>query len=196
MHQGEKWRRQTIRKAMASGEIGDIPVEIFADSLSEPLRTLTGKIHPTLMGGEYLLDSLETEVEIVRIVLQSVTEDVISLRARWELGEIRYRLVDEYADQGSSFQITPESSSEPLALRELIQMLDTAAQDPDWREWPEQRGVTDCSRDINMEWGDAEEIRDFVTVSSKFYSELQAYDDERAEEWYEKKREEAEEGEE
>jgi hypothetical protein len=47
------------------------------------------------MGGEFLADYLKGENEIARVVLQSVTDDVISIRAQQVEEEIAYRVVDE-----------------------------------------------------------------------------------------------------
>jgi hypothetical protein len=72
---------------------------LAADELSDEDREGLGAIHPSFMGGEYLPGYRREEVEIVRIELDSVTSDVISLRAR-PIGrtrpQIAYSLVDEY----------------------------------------------------------------------------------------------------
>jgi hypothetical protein len=48
------------------------------------------------MGGEYLPDYEQGEVEIARLVLASTTQDVYSVRARWVGSVLRYHIVDEY----------------------------------------------------------------------------------------------------
>ena len=50
--------------------------------LEPSTRLLLGGIHPAFMGGEYLPQFGQNEIEIARIVLASVTQDVISIRAR------------------------------------------------------------------------------------------------------------------
>jgi hypothetical protein len=54
-----------------------------------------GSIHPMFMGGNYLPDTAENEVEIARIVIESTTFDVTCLYARFDDGKIHYRVVDE-----------------------------------------------------------------------------------------------------
>ena len=46
------FRREEIRKALAKGELEEIPQEILRDTISEKLRKATGRIHPRFMGGE------------------------------------------------------------------------------------------------------------------------------------------------
>jgi hypothetical protein len=48
------------------------------------------------MGGEYLPDRRDTEVEIARINIDSTTSDVTSVYARPGKDRINYRVVDEY----------------------------------------------------------------------------------------------------
>ena len=57
---------------------------------------VVGQIYPSFMGGEYLPDADDGEVEIARVALRSVMADVMSVRACLEEDGIRYRIVDEY----------------------------------------------------------------------------------------------------
>ncbi len=66
--------------------IENVPFEVAAGSLEHADREAAGAFHPALMGGEYLPDLGSNEVEIARFELQSVTFDVISLRARRQSG--------------------------------------------------------------------------------------------------------------
>jgi hypothetical protein len=59
-------RRQAIQRAITSGQLEEVPAELQADVLSPELRDAVGRIHPSLMGGEYLPDYLPGEVEIAR----------------------------------------------------------------------------------------------------------------------------------
>jgi len=52
------------------------------------------------MGGEYLPDRRETELEIARINIDSTTSDVTSVYTKAGKDRIRYRVVDEH--QGDS----------------------------------------------------------------------------------------------
>jgi hypothetical protein len=117
-----EFRRRQILQAINDGEVDEIPPPILADSLPEHLRDFTGSIHPMLMGGEYLPDYENSEVEIARVALDSTTCDVISVRARPEGKRIRYRVVDEYS---SDYVLEFDQSNKPLTLRKLIQLMDT-----------------------------------------------------------------------
>ena len=78
------------------------------------------------MGGEYLPSFSGEEIEIARIVLASVTQDVYSIRAK-RLGKlIAYCVVDEYE---STLNLAMESSTQPLSLEELIGLIDGSRQD-------------------------------------------------------------------
>ena len=57
-----------------------IPPELLRSELTETLKSEQSKIHPWMMGGEYLPDLRINETEICRIVLKSATMDVISMR--------------------------------------------------------------------------------------------------------------------
>ena len=84
-------RRQAVR------ELGvlDVDPATRAESLEPEDREAAGRLHPSLMGGEYLPDLCDDEVEIARIELEAVRGDVISLRARWASGKLHYELIDE-----------------------------------------------------------------------------------------------------
>ncbi|MBW2291643.1 MAG: hypothetical protein JRG94_04960, partial [Deltaproteobacteria bacterium] len=78
-------RRQAVRDC----GVFDVDPAARAESLEPWEREAAGRLHPSLMGGEYLPNLRKDEVEIARIELDSVTGDVISLRARWASGKIR-----------------------------------------------------------------------------------------------------------
>jgi len=71
---------------------------------------------------------LPTEVEIARLRLaETVHQEVTSIRARRVGRRIAYRIVDEVlSDLGYRFEFRPRSSSIPLTLGKLIEMIDNA----------------------------------------------------------------------
>jgi len=73
------------------------------------------------MGGEYLPDLEESEVEIARIEIESSTFDVTSVYARRgeRAGSIEYRIIDEYGGETLAEPNTM-SSEQPLSLREMV----------------------------------------------------------------------------
>ena len=70
------------------------------------------------MGGNYLPDTEDGEVEIARIRIKSTTFDVTSVYARAEGGAIHYRVVDEY--DGDTLQGETEARTDkPMTLGEF-----------------------------------------------------------------------------
>jgi hypothetical protein len=123
-------------------------------------------------------------VEIARIVLASVTEDVISFRVRRRRGgrRIRYRVVDEYPEKGQ-WRCRPASSSQPLTLGQIIELID-GTEHPHFE--PGREGsLTEVLRD--QDGCEPDEVADFVNVESDFYHGLSEYFNRRAKEWLERK---------
>jgi tetratricopeptide (TPR) repeat protein len=190
-------RRDLARRALAEGKDaprGEIDVEFaFAESLDEDERRAWGGIHPALMGGEYLPGPEEGEVEIARVELESMTGDVIQVLARPSGPKakrrlIRYRIVDEYMDMGSKYEVKPKSSLRPLTFAQIINLIDMSQQIGalSYGARKYELGLADSHREYSYREGsgDALSLRDFVSVSSAFYPQLAAYYDDRAEHWY------------
>lgn len=102
--------------------------KIWHDDIREYHRE-AGRIHPADMGGGYLPDFDEDEIEIARVSLRSTTGDQISIRAKRDGDLIRYRIADEYEEDNeegkNQRQIPPfEISPKPLTLEELIAYID------------------------------------------------------------------------
>ena len=90
------------------------------------------------------------------------------------LESIRYRIVDEYSTE---FSITPESSEKPLALGELVGLIDTT-------NGGEYGGLALCFNGQNLqEWTSPETLRNFTTVNSPFYPDLFDHYDAIHEQW-------------
>ncbi len=77
-------RRKDVQQRLESGDFDPaVWGEWLTESkLDDATRKLIGSIHSAFMGSEYLPQLEQNEIEIVRIVLASVTQDVISIRAR------------------------------------------------------------------------------------------------------------------
>src|SRR5262249_54329155 len=145
----------------------ELDEHLLADTLTEGTRRSLGRIHPSFMGGEYLPNYRQSEVEIARIELESTTSDVISLRARPLGVRIKYRLVDEYSTE---FQLPQQTSARPFSLAELIRFLDSVERvdggEPSWAQFGFVLSYSQC----NLECGaDLEDLRDFVRVGSDYY---------------------------
>ena len=162
----------------------DQPVRSGTPSDGERSEMLElGKQHPAFLGGAFLPEGEEGEVEIARIVLQSVTADVVSVQARRVSHGIAYRVVDEYEGEWS-WVVPKDRSEEPLTLQEMLHLLRaTYMAEEDW-----VRGVAHGFRERSNLDGDprlARELVDFVRVTSRFYPELEELDREEARAWAE-----------
>ena len=168
--QGEA-RRDITRKALEEGGIEALNIigaEVATETLSNESRQAWGAMHPSLMGGEYLPDYEESDVEIARISLESVTADQICVLASGELGNIYYRVVDEYEEE---YHLPITRSIEPLTLGELIRLLDET-------ENPFNDAGGGLVRNhwlYNQNYMDPEVAVDFVSIASAFYPDLTEY---------------------
>ena len=120
------------------------------------LRAL-GAVHPMMMGGNYLPDEEDGEVEIARIEIASTTFDVTCVFAKPDNGVIRYRVVDEY--EGDTLSEPSEmTSNKPLTLGELTDFFLTG--------WP----LVDVLA-MNFD-DDLESALGFFEAKSEFYRDL------------------------
>jgi hypothetical protein len=134
---------------------------------------------PTWLGGEYLPGLRPGEAEIARIVLASTTMDVISLRARPVGERYHYRMVDEY---GTDFDLCRKTSSRPLTLGQVVELLETAVYDPDAGSSTD--GSVTIWWDQQWEFGDApQSCTDFAWVESELYPGLATWYAARAAAW-------------
>jgi len=162
----EKYLLSKVKGAVMRKKIAALFEEGRHDEASE-LVDITGlskegqkrleSLHPMYMGGNYLPDAEEGEVEIARISIQSTTHDVTSVYARVEDGTMHYRVVDEYA--GDTLQGTTEAqTAEPMTLGELTTFFLQA--------WPLIEVLESNFED------DTERALDFFSGSSEFYPEF------------------------
>jgi hypothetical protein len=179
-------RKTSAEALLQAGNVDELASEEFDESLPDDSREFRGRVHPSLMGGEYLPDFDGDEVEIARVTLASVMQDVISIRARRHGALIRYRIVDEYEGE-SVYRCTPEQSTRPLTMRELVELMDSARGEGMYPDYG--TGLTSVWRDFHANNGsDLEEMVGFVSVSSEFYPELHRYYEEEAAMWLKQRR--------
>jgi hypothetical protein len=159
---------------------------LLEDVLDEETRDALGAGHPSWMGGEYLPGLLPGEVEISRIVLASVLQDVISIRARRRRNgsRILYRIADEYGEPGEPGWICrPASSVRPLTMGRLVELIETARCPRfDVGDGP----LTEGLRDFQMD-SEPRDLVGFVRVESGFYPGLAEHFERRAAEWLERR---------
>ena len=154
---GER-RRNLIRAAFDANTVTPLDEHYAAPVLDEQDRRALGRLHPSFMGGEYLPNRQETEVEIARINIDSTTSDVTSVYAKAGKSRIYYRVVDEYNGDTLSDKRT-RTSKRPLTLAELVEFFLGA--------WP-------LNEVLEMNELDREGAHDFTHPSSEFYPEFSA----------------------
>ncbi len=157
-------RKKMALRLIAEGRLDEADGFILTDTLSNEDRTLTGQVHPALMGGEYLPDYAASEVEIARVTMASTTQDVISIRAQPQPGGIGFRVADEY---DSTFTIKPPFAKRALSLRQLVHLIDTADGD---HHGPIGLGILQINFDCTEE--PAESFAEFMEFASEFYPDL------------------------
>jgi hypothetical protein len=168
-------RRDMARRLVADGE--DPPAEMLVAALTERDRVAAGRVHPMFMGGEYLPHMGAREVEIARISLQSVTSDQISVRARRRGARIAYSIVDEYESAYVEYEPRPRTSTRPLSMRRLVELLDGAC--------PDGGAVMSQTVLLIPHVGSPDELHHFTSVESDFYPDLGRYYAGRFEQYFE-----------
>ena len=63
-------RKEIVKKYLASKKL-DSETQLIEEDLPEEIRKGYGRIHPKFMGGEYLPNTADNEIEIARVVLKS-----------------------------------------------------------------------------------------------------------------------------
>jgi len=158
-----KVRRDMARDILAEEGFAGLSAFLARAELAGEDLVMWGRVHPAMMGGEYLPALAEGEVEIARIGLDSTTGDQISIRAQQEDSTIRYRAADEYE---STFLLSIETSEVPLTLGELIRLIDESAYDGDCYAG----GLVISHLAYNLEGGsDVDDLEGFVSVESAYY---------------------------
>ena len=177
-------RRKMIKAYYEGGNFQELEESFTKASLSDEERFRLASIHPMFMGGEYLPDCNSNETEIARVTLRSTTQDVISIRAKGEDGELHYSVADEYDDH--EFSLWADSSLKPFTLKELIEFLDNSSQGLGY-----PGGLSLSYNNSNADSGlDRESLEDFTTISSEIYPQLEKHYDRVFADWVAEEKEE------
>jgi hypothetical protein len=164
-------RKALAKRMAAEGRLKELPALIMDPALEDRVRNYTGSIHPSLMGGEYLPDLVQDEVEIARITIESTTQDVTCVYASRVEGKIACRVVDEYDGQTLSDDTTCLTVA-PLTLRELIDFF---------------LGGWDLIGVLDMNFADygypTNDIHGFFRGSSEFYPDFDLHVRQRVADW-------------
>jgi len=149
--------KQKIQALFDAGLHAEVKNLLGKTGISDHDRKMLESIHPMYMGGNYLPDADEGEVEIARISIASTTCDVTSVYARFDKGMIHYRVVDEYNGE-TLCGLGNVASYLPLCLGSLADFfLET---------WP-LVAVLESNFD-----DDLEASLDFFSASSDFYPQF------------------------
>lgn len=168
-------RRKLYATALESSTEDLVPPELLEHALKCEERQSQGRIHPAFMGGEYLPNNRQGEVEIARITIASTTQDVTCVYARPVGKRICYRVVDEYGGdtlQGRGHR----SSTQPLALGQLADFF--------LNNWD-----LICCLEANFDSDGypRDEVHEFIVdASSSFYAEFGSLIHARIDQWLDK----------
>ena len=177
-------RRKMIKVFYEQGVFQELEETFTKTSLTDEERKGLANIHPMFMGGEYLPDCNSNETEIARVTLRSTMQDVISIRAKGEDGELHYSVADEYDDH--EFSLWTDSSLKPFTLKELIEFLDNSSQGLGY-----PGGLSLSYNNSNADSGlDRESLEDFTTISSEIYPQLEKHYDRVFADWVAEEQEE------
>jgi hypothetical protein len=163
--------RKKLKLLFEAGRHAELRELLEDPAFSERDRKVLESIHPMLMGGNYLPDAQDGEVEIARINIDSTTSDVTSVYAKPRRGTIRYRVVDEYDGDTLAGPATAKTT-EPMTLGEFADFF--------LKAWS-LIGV------LRMNFpNDVERALDFFRAESDFYPDFDGLCRERVRERYAK----------
>jgi hypothetical protein len=149
--------RKKLQALFDAGRHAEVCTLLTAEGISAADRKVLESFHPMFMGGNYLPDTEDGEVEIARISIKSTTYDVTCVYARPDEGAIHYRVVDEYGDD--TLQGTTEARTDvPMTLGEFADFFLGA--------WP----LIDVL-EMNFE-NDRVASLDFFSAESEFYPDF------------------------
>jgi hypothetical protein len=157
-------RRKVLVTAVDEDRLNELHPLFTRISLDQEERLARAAVHPSFMGGEYLPDFEEGEIEVARIDLRSVTADAISIRLRRLLIGFAYRVVDEYMDENVNGLLEAPTSllaDRPLTLAQFGEFVVRTSRIQE---------ICDPDR-----FDDVDEAQFFVRASSEFYPQFSRY---------------------
>jgi hypothetical protein len=158
------WRREVLTMAVAEDYLNEVDPFFTQVSLDNEERRARAAVHPAFMGGEYLPDFEEGEIEVARIDLRSTMADAISIRMRQLPEGFAYRVVDEYMDENVNGLLEAPTSllaDRPLTLAQFGEFVVRTSRIQE---------ICDPDR-----FDDVDEAQCFVRASSEFYPQFSRY---------------------
>ncbi len=149
--------REKLQALLNEGRHAEVSDLLGTNGIPKDDHKALERLHPMFMGGNYLPDMNDGEIEIARIRIASTTYDVVSVYARQDRGVIHYRIVDEYIGE-TLVETTEMTSSQPLTLGEFTDFFLNS-----WR-------LTDCL--ISNFDDDLEKSLAFFVAESNFYPDF------------------------
>ncbi len=111
-------------------------------------------------------DEETEEIEIAVINVQSVLGDSLRITAEQSGDKVQYKIMD---GNGGEYHAEPETSSKPLTMHEIVEMIRKASPN-------KGDSLPDYFRQLNLlDDTDPNSLVDFVSVESDFYPELQRW---------------------
>ena len=176
-------RCEFIERVAGEEEHPELIAPLLDEHLAPAERTLWGRAHPSFMGGEYLPERREAEVEIARLEFSSVTADVISIRARPHRYGLSIPIVDEYE---TAFVFTPRWPRKTLTLGQIQTLINTAKNPDEDSSFPKGL-VFPCIDRLAQEGTDLNFLRRFIQVRSSHYPALESLFEHKLDIWYRRK---------
>ena len=87
--------RTRLKRLLDEGRSEELDALLGDTGVPDDIVKGLESVHPSFMGGNYLPDLEEGEVEVARIEIASTTGDVTSLYAKKMGGRYMFRIVDE-----------------------------------------------------------------------------------------------------
>ena len=162
-------RRELVSHQLDEEGFTSLDTFIARSELDDEQRDAWGRVHPWMMGGEFLPGIQTGEVEIARVSLKSTTFDQITVRAKGYGDDICLSVEDEYETE---YELPFNIVRQPPSLGEFIALLN-ATDHPDdiysgglvFSHW----------NFLDDEHYHPFECVDFATIESAFYPELERY---------------------
>ena len=143
--------------------------------ITEEEKRAASQIHPSYMGGEFLPNFDQKEIEICRIVLKSTTLDVTSVRVTLSEKTYFYSVIDEY--EIFDYDLPIKTSTTPLTTEQMLEQIDNCLiKEHGEGSGDEFQGLMSPVLMKHLNGGrPSRDLVDYISVESAFYPELANY---------------------
>tara|TARA_X000000950_G_scaffold95997_1_gene121212 strand:- start:338 stop:853 length:516 start_codon:yes stop_codon:yes gene_type:complete len=150
------------------------PDDYFQNKENEDSTDTSIGLYGFVNSGQYLPKPSSKEIEICRLVINSATIDITSLRVRRQKDRYIYKMVDEYS---SKFVLPIKTSIKTLKMKDIIKIFDNCERIHEDFEPIDNIGLIKPK----VVWDKLEskktsdEINGYLKVESSFYPEIENY---------------------